>query len=427
MSEGLVTFSNYSAFSAQKYFHQSISRYKLYGGAMGGGKSFALCWEAIKLCIKYPGNEGLISRFRGKDLRKTTLPILLQMIPENILSKYNKTDGHILFKNGSQIHCSDLEDPNKLKSMNLGFFCVDEATDCKTDDAFNMLTTRLRKNLKGIRYFGLLATNPEPGWVKERWIVNPAQDFKYFPSLPKDNPFLPAGYVDDVRRALANRPSLIARYLEGSWDAFDDMIFEPQWIIPGMPESNKLYKIMFVDPAISEKTTADETAISVVAFDEYFGKYHEIEKVAGRWSYDDIKKNIKAAIARNSPDQIHIENVQAQDWLVQDMNADGIPAVGFRPDKDKIRKAMGVQDMFATGLVRVNDKETQRQLIDFPNGTHDDRMDALISALYIMKRMNLVRKDHFKTSPYEIRALTPQDVMKSRNQDLAMLYKNMIG
>ena len=37
MSEDLVTFSNYSAFSAQKDFHQSISRYKLYGGAMGGG------------------------------------------------------------------------------------------------------------------------------------------------------------------------------------------------------------------------------------------------------------------------------------------------------------------------------------------------------------------------------------------------------
>ncbi|MDX1902137.1 MAG: phage terminase large subunit [Gammaproteobacteria bacterium] len=427
MTNDLVTFENYAAFKSQNDFHQSTARYKLYGGAMGGGKSFALCWEAIRLSIMYPGNEGLISRFRGKDLRKTTLPILLQMIPQKILAKYNKTDGHVLFKNGSQIHCSDLEDPNKLKSMNLGFFAIDEATDNKTDDAFNMLTTRLRKSIKGIRYFGLLATNPEPGWVKDRFITSPENDFKYFPALPKDNPYLPATYVDDVRRALANRPALIARYLEGSWDAFDDMIFEPQWIIPGMPLSPHLYKLIFVDPAISEKTTSDETAITTIAFDEYFGIYYEIETVAGRWNFDTIKANIRAAITRHNPNQIHVENVQAQDWLVQDLQSEGLPVVGYRPDKDKIRKAMFVQDMFSRGIVRVNDPDTQRQLIDFPNATHDDRMDALISGLGILKGMNLQKKDPYIGEATNIRAITPDQVIKDQSYDLAKTYKNLFG
>ena len=39
--------------------HLSLTRYKLYGGAMGGGKTKWLCEEAKDLSLKYPGNRGV--------------------------------------------------------------------------------------------------------------------------------------------------------------------------------------------------------------------------------------------------------------------------------------------------------------------------------------------------------------------------------
>ena len=47
--------------------------YKLYGGAMGGGKSYALCAEGIALSYDYPANRGYLCRHELVSFKKTTL------------------------------------------------------------------------------------------------------------------------------------------------------------------------------------------------------------------------------------------------------------------------------------------------------------------------------------------------------------------
>ena len=49
---------NYAPTDRQRAFHSSTARFKLFGGAMGGGKSYALCAECIDLCLNYEGNRG---------------------------------------------------------------------------------------------------------------------------------------------------------------------------------------------------------------------------------------------------------------------------------------------------------------------------------------------------------------------------------
>ena len=41
----------------QRMFHASRSGEVLYGGAAGGGKSYAICWDAFVRCLKYPGTN----------------------------------------------------------------------------------------------------------------------------------------------------------------------------------------------------------------------------------------------------------------------------------------------------------------------------------------------------------------------------------
>ena len=34
----------------------------LYGGAAGGGKSYAICWDALMRCLKYPQTHAYLFR-----------------------------------------------------------------------------------------------------------------------------------------------------------------------------------------------------------------------------------------------------------------------------------------------------------------------------------------------------------------------------
>ena len=46
----------------QRLFFQAKQKYVIFGGARGGGKSWAVRWKAVLMCCKYPGIRVLIMR-----------------------------------------------------------------------------------------------------------------------------------------------------------------------------------------------------------------------------------------------------------------------------------------------------------------------------------------------------------------------------
>src|SRR3990172_10854350 len=66
----------------QQLFRDCTASFRLYGGAVGGGKTVALCAEGLRLSLAYPGNRGFICRHETKALRLTTLVTLLKLIAE---------------------------------------------------------------------------------------------------------------------------------------------------------------------------------------------------------------------------------------------------------------------------------------------------------------------------------------------------------
>jgi len=213
----------YQATERQTAFHAAREKFKLYGGAMGGGKTFALCAEAIALSQDYPGNRGYICRFELTSFKRTTLLVLEDMLSRaGLVREHHQTDHYFLLYNGSMIYYgplgNDKKDLDKLKSMELGWFAIDEASEV-SEKSFLMLSSRLRLKLPGIRYFGLLASNPDPGWLRYRFIDQKLRDYVFVPALPRDNPHLAAGYV----RQLAENfpPEWQARFIEGDWGAFE--------------------------------------------------------------------------------------------------------------------------------------------------------------------------------------------------------------
>lgn len=213
----------YQANPRQALFHAAPETNKLYGGAMGGGKTWALCAEAIALSCDYPGNRGYICRHELTSFKRSTgLTLDLLLSRAGLIERHHQTDHFYLLKNGSVIYYGGLGDDlnaiDKLKSMELGWFAIDEASET-TEAFFLMLGSRLRLQLPGIKYFGLLASNPDPGWLKQRFIGQKLPDHIFIPALPKDNPDLPAGYVDRLKELFP--ADWVARFLEGDWDAFE--------------------------------------------------------------------------------------------------------------------------------------------------------------------------------------------------------------
>lgn len=213
----------YEATERQAAFHAAPDMFKLYGGAMGGGKTFALCAEGIALSCDYPGNRGYLCRHELKSFKRTTLLVLNDMLEHSgLIANHHQTDNYYLLKNGSTIYYGGLGDDvsaiEKLKSMELGWFAIDEASET-SEKFFLMLASRLRLKLSDVHYYGLLASNPDPGWLKYRFIDQKQVDHIFVPALPRDNPHLPADYVARLQSIFPEEWQ--KRFIEGDWGAFE--------------------------------------------------------------------------------------------------------------------------------------------------------------------------------------------------------------
>ena len=121
----------------QSEFVNSSKRYALNSGGVGSGKTFSICLKSLRLIIEYPGIFGLIGAQTYPLLRDTTLREFLNIVPQELIKSFNKSNNHFIFKNGSELIFRSFDDANKLKSLNLGFAGIEEMTDT-TEDIFKM-------------------------------------------------------------------------------------------------------------------------------------------------------------------------------------------------------------------------------------------------------------------------------------------------
>ena len=85
----------------QKKFFASRARYTAYGGARGGGKSWALRRKLIGLCLCYPGIKCLLIRRSFPEVKSNHLRPLLDEYGEFIT--YSEGEKLISLPGGSRI------------------------------------------------------------------------------------------------------------------------------------------------------------------------------------------------------------------------------------------------------------------------------------------------------------------------------------
>lgn len=204
----------YKLLKAQREFLEIPHDYSLdvavYQGGYGSGKTFAGALLGILLALKFPGIRGLVGAQTYTLVRDTTLQTYFEH-----LDNFGFTEGKdydwssslqkLTFKNGSEILFRHFDEPNKLKSLNLGFVEIEEMSDIPYD-TFKMLLGRMRQKVKKswkdftYRIFG--HTNPETcrGWVYKTFKENKSPNYRLISAPTTQNIYLPKGFCDELKK-----------------------------------------------------------------------------------------------------------------------------------------------------------------------------------------------------------------------------------
>lgn len=218
----------------QKLFLKSKKRYIAYGGARGGGKSWALRIKAILLCLKYPGIRILLVRRTYRELKENHIVNFMQIIPNEIAS-YNGSDYIFNFKNGSKIilgYCDNENDVLRYQGIEYDVIMLDEATQL-SEFQFSILSAGVR----GVNSFPKrMYLTCNPGGVGHAWVKRLFIDRDYRDNEnPDDYEFIPAKVFDNKALMKANPeyikfldnlpPELRAAWRDGDWDIFAGQYF----------------------------------------------------------------------------------------------------------------------------------------------------------------------------------------------------------
>ena len=230
------------------YLHNE-DRYLLFYGGGSSGKSYFIGERYIYKLIQPKRCNLLVVRQTGDTNRKSTFPLLKQIISNWNLSslfKINESDMRIkclITKN--EVAFAGLDDVEKIKSITfengeLTDIWIEEATECLEEDV-NQLKVRLRggKSKKQM----VLSFNPINinHWIKKHFIDSGLATVCF--STYKDNKFL----TDDDRKALEDFKNTDPYYYDvyacGKWGVLGKTVFDAQKIQTRLDELPQPLKI----------------------------------------------------------------------------------------------------------------------------------------------------------------------------------------
>ncbi|MBR5520095.1 MAG: phage terminase large subunit [Clostridia bacterium] len=212
----------------QTQFFSAEARYIAYGGARGGGKSWAVRRKAALLALRYSGAKLLLVRRTLPELKENHVrPLMTEL---NGIAQYKESDHSFSFPNGSLIKlgfCAGESDVLQYQGQEYDFIFVDEATQL-TEYQFMWIASCCR-GVNGIPKRIYLTCNPGGvghAWVKRLFIDRDYRDGEY----PEDYAFIPAKAEDNT--VLREKdPGYLAwlnslpegqreAWRDGNWDAF---------------------------------------------------------------------------------------------------------------------------------------------------------------------------------------------------------------
>ena len=230
----------------QTQFLAASEREVFYGGARGGGKSYAMLIDPLRYCDKANHRALLIRRSMPelRDMINHSQRLYGQAYPG---AKWREQEKEWRFPSGARIefgYAENLTDVLRYQGQSYTWIGIDELPQYPTPEIYNFLRSSLRSVDPEIPVFMRATGNPgNVGslWVKEMFVdpSEPNEAFqvhidtiagrksitrRFIPAKLQDNPYLMQ--TDDYMIMLSSLPEVQRKqFLEGDWSAFENSAF----------------------------------------------------------------------------------------------------------------------------------------------------------------------------------------------------------
>lgn len=303
------------------------TRYGIYTGGWGAGKSVSLSALGIKLAFEHPGIEILACAETAPQVRDTLYAEFMRTCPPGFI-KHNRENPtrDVTFKprfgRESKIMFRAFDDEWKARSFTVGAVLAEELNTLQYE-TYLQLRGRLRQ--AGMPGYFRGATNPGPieNWVYPEFIADVPKcdqsELTVVTTTTFDNYTLPEAYLADLRRLEQTNPQYYRRNVLGEWGSMDGLIYELKPHQKKIPDGMQYEeKIMGVDFGFGHPT-----AFSLIGYSS--GRYSIFGEVYKReLTSVDIRRIAKEMHAAHGFKVIYCDSARPE--IIEEMRQDGLPA-----------------------------------------------------------------------------------------------------
>lgn len=310
-------------------FHKDAHRITANFGGYGSGKTLTSREELEKHILITPAGTGLIGANVASQYEQTIKREFEADFPEAFYLAYSQQKVYADFRNGYRLMYRPYDDPNKLRSYNLDFWVILEASEVK-EESFTQLKTRLRNTAgttqkvdeNGAPMFnivdgqaipvidhdwrrGIVESNPSAGWIKtdvlncSDAIEKHGDIHEYYVVLESDkdanisthitstsaNAYLPEGFID---MQIKNKPKWwVERYIYGSFMYSDGLVYPGflRCVCKSFPVPRFWKRIVAFDYGLADAScflfgAVDERNNLLYFYKEVYGNNRSVEELA---------------------------------------------------------------------------------------------------------------------------------------------------
>ncbi|MEG2625884.1 MAG: phage terminase large subunit, partial [Christensenella sp.] len=225
-------------YKKQMSFFEEKTKYVAYGGARGGGKSWAARIKVVLLALNYGGIQMLLLRRTLPELRENHVVALVKLLKG--VARYKESTREFIFPNQSRLklgYCDTEKDVLQYQGQAYDVIIMEEATQF-TEFQYQTLTESNRSSgMCAEKFSPRMYLTCNPGGVGHAWVKRLFIDKHYIGSeRAEDYAFIPAKVYDNKHlmekdpeyvRVLENisDPARRAAMLDGDWDIFIGQYF----------------------------------------------------------------------------------------------------------------------------------------------------------------------------------------------------------
>ncbi|NLH61771.1 MAG: phage terminase large subunit [Ignavibacteriales bacterium] len=292
------------------------------------------------------------------------------------------------FPSGANLTFGYLQNENdkyRYQSSAYQFIGVDELTEF-SESPYIFLFSRLRKG-KDMSIPLRMRSASNPGgighvWVKDRFILKDL----YIPATLEDNPYIDKKSYEDSLNKLDHITREQLRH--GNWDInIEGSLFKRQWfeIVEDYPKD--LNKVRYWDLAATTSSTSDYTAGVLIG--EKKGIYYILDVKRIRGTPLEVESLIRQTAVLDGNISIYIEQEGGSSGvqLIDHYRREVLKGFNFRGDKKASSKELRARPLSAAaeaGNVKILkslwNEDFLSELTIFPQGEHDDQVDAASGA-----------------------------------------------